>query len=144
MCRWTGAEVCSKKTLVLLLKFYPQVYGFNLKRSKGAELRILIVFSYYVILGIGGLTSIIVSSRNLQGYSNARNIYFLCERNGIGAECDRSGFESYATDPGLATVGFILLHIYPAVNLVYVIHIADLKNLKQRCAPCCKYEGCCC
>jgi len=120
------------------------VYGFNLKRSKGAELRILIVFSYYAILGIGGLTSIIVSSRNLQGYSNARDIYFLCERNGIGAECDRSGFESYITDSGLMTVGSILVHIYPAVNLVYVIHIADLKNLKQRCTPCCKYEGCCC
>jgi len=98
----------------LHLKLYPQVYGFNLKRSKGAELRILIVFSYYAILGIGGLTSIIVSSRNLQGYSNARNIYFLCERNGIGAECDRSGFESYITDSGLMTVGSILLHISSA------------------------------
>ena len=123
--------------LYLQLKFYPQVYGFNLKRSKGAELRILIVFSYYAILGISGLTAITASSRNLSGYYNARNTYFLCERNGIGAECDRSGFESYI-NPGLAIVGFILVDIYPAVNLVYVIHIADLKNLKQRCAPCCK------
>jgi len=88
-------------------------------------LRILIVFSYYAILGISGLTSIIVSSRNLQGFSNARNIYFLCERNGIGAECDRSGFESY-TNPGLFILSSILGSIYPAVNLVYVIHIADL------------------
>jgi len=119
------------------------MYGFNLKRSRGAELRILIVFSYYSVLGISALTTIIASSRNLQGFSDARNIYFLCERNGIGAECDRSGFESY-TNPGLLIVRTILLYIYPAVNLVYVIHMTDLKNLKQRCAPCCKYEGCCC
>ena len=116
------------------------MYGFNLKRSKGVELRILIVFSYYAILGISALTAFIVSSRNLQGYSNARNIYFLCKRNGIGAECDRSGFENYISR-GLAIVGFILVDIYPAVNLVYVIHIADLKNLKQTCAHICKYKG---
>ena len=171
LCRWTGAEVYSSKELLLAqsqtqfsiqnsynsyskyiwrwqlhylcLKFYLQVYGFDLKRSKGAELRILIVFSYYAILGISGLTSIIVSSRNLQGFSNARNIYFLCERNGTGAECDRSGFESY-TNPGLFILSSILGYIYPAVNLVYVIHIADLKSLKQGCAACCKYKGCCC
>ena len=170
LCRWTGAEVYSSKEflltqsqtqfsiqnsynsyskyiwrwqLYLCLKFYLQVYGFNLKRSKGAELRILIVFSYYAILGISGLTAIIVSSRNLQGFSNARNIYFLCERNGTGAECDRSGFESY-TNPGLFILSSILGYIYPAVNLVYVIHIADLKSLKQGCAACCKYKGCCC
>ena len=128
-------------TIIFMFKILSSGVWIQSKEIKG--LRILIVFSYYAILGIGGLTSI-VSSRNLQGFSNAHNIYFLCERNGIGAECDRSGFESYTTDLGLMTVGSILLHIYPAVNHVYVIHIADLKNLKQRCAPCCKYEGCCC
>jgi len=100
-------------------------------------LRVLIVFSYYAIVGVSAQTALCISSRSLQGYSNALDAYFLCERNGIGAECDRSGFESF-TNPALVTIGYTLIGIYPAVNLVYVIHIADLKNLKQRCALCCK------
>jgi len=100
-------------------------------------LRVLIVFSYYAILGVSALTALCISSRSLQGYSIALDAYFLCERNGTGAECDRSGFESF-TNPALVTIGYILVGIYPAVNLVYVIHIADLKDLKQRCALCCK------
>ena len=117
-----------------------QVYGFNLKRSKGAELRVLIVFSYYAILGISALTAFTISSRDLPGYSSALHLYLLCERNGIGTECDRSGFESF-TNPALVTVGYVLVGIYPAVNLVYVIHLRDIKNLKEnlkeKCTPCC-------
>jgi len=129
-----------KMTITLFMfKILSSGVWIQSKEIKGSRIAdfILIVFSYYAILGISGLTSIIVSSRNLQGFSNARNIYFLCERNGTGAECDRSGFESY-TNPGLFILSSILGYIYPAVNLVYVIHIADLKNLKQRCAACCK------
>ena len=130
--------VCTDSSLKMIITLnILQVYGFNLKRSKGAELRVLIVFSYYAILGISGLTAFTLSSRNLLGYSSALHLYFLCERNGIGTECDRSGFESF-TNPALVTVGHFLLGIYPAVNLVYVIHLADLKDLKQKCAPCCK------
>jgi len=91
-------------------------------------LRVLIVFSYYAILSVSVLTAFCISPRSLQGYFNALDAYFLCERNGTGAECDRSGFESFR-NPALVTIGNILVGIYPAVNLVYVIHIADLKDL---------------
>jgi len=84
------------------------IQSFNLKRPKGAELRVLIVFSYYAILGVSILTAFCISSRSLQGYSNALHAYFLCERNGTGAECDRSGFESF-TNPALVTIGNILV-----------------------------------
>ena len=95
-------------------------------------MRILIVFCYYGILGIGALTAFNVTSHKLQEFSNALDAYFLCERGGIGNSCDRSGFESL-TNPTLVTIGFILIGIYPAINLVYVIHSADLKSLKQKC-----------
>ena len=108
------------------------MYGFKLQRSKGAELRILIVFCYYAILGIAALTAFNVTSHKLQGFSNALDAYFLCERGGIESKCDRSGFERL-TNPTLVTIAFILIGLYPAINLVYVIHSADLKSLKQKC-----------
>ena len=110
---------------------YRKVYGFKLRRSKGAEVRILIVFCYYTIVGTSTLTAFSVISHKLQEFSNALDAYFLCERGGIGNKCDRSGFESL-TNPTLQTIAFILVGIYPAINLVYVIHIADLRNLKQK------------
>ena len=90
------------------------------------------MFCYYAILGIGALTAFNVSSRQLQEFSNELDAYFLCERGGTGNNCDRSGFERL-TNPALVTIGFILVGIYPAINLVYVIHSADLKSLKQKC-----------
>ena len=57
---------------------------------------------------------------------------FSVREGGIENKCDQSGFESL-TNPALVTVGYSLIEIYPAVNLVYVIHIADLKSLKQKC-----------
>ena len=106
------------------------MYGFKVQRSKGAEVRILIVFCYYAILGVCALTSLNVSSRQLQEFSSELDAYF-CERGGIGNNCDRSGFESLS-NPALVTIGYILVGIYPAINLVYVIHFADLKSLKQK------------
>ena len=108
------------------------MFGFKLQRSKGAEVRILIVFCYYAILGIFVIAVFNVASRQLREFSSALDAYFLCERGGIGNNCDRSGFESF-TNPALVTITYSLCGIYPAVNLVYVIHIADLKSLKQKC-----------
>ena len=47
-------------------------------------------------------------------------------------KCDRSEFESL-TNPALVTLAYCFVAIFPAVNLVYVIHINDLKSLKQKC-----------
>ena len=94
-------------------------------------MRILIVFCYYTIVGSSALIAFNVTSQKLQKFSNEVDAYFLCERGGIGNKCDRSGFESL-TNPALQTIAFILVGIYPAINLVYVIHIADLKNLKPK------------
>lgn len=89
------------------------------------------MFCYYAILGIIGVTGFNASSLELRNFSSELDAYFLCEREGTGQICDRSGFESL-TDPALQTIAFILVGIYPAINLVYVIHIADLKSLKQK------------
>ena len=114
------------------------MYGFKLQKSKGAEVRILIVFCYYVIVGASALIAFNVTSQKLQSFSSELDAYFLCEREGTGQICDRSGFESL-TDPALQTIAFILVGIYPAINLVYVIHIADLKSLKQKI--CCLFKS---
>ena len=90
------------------------------------------MFCYYAILGIIGVTGFNASSLELRNFSNELDAYFLCERGGIDNNCDRSGFESL-TNPALVTITYSIIEIYPAINLVYVIHIADLKSLKQKC-----------
>ena len=90
------------------------------------------MFCYYTILGIIGVTGFNASSLELRNFSSELDAYFLCERGGIDNNCDRSGFESL-TNPALVTITYSIIEIYPAINLVYVIHIADLKSLKQKC-----------
>ena len=96
-------------------------------------MRILIVFCYYTIVGASALIAFNVTSHKLQKFSNEVDAYFCCERGGIGNNCHvyQRRFESL-TNPALQTIAFILVGMYPAINLVYVIHIADLKNLKQK------------
>ena len=119
---------------LLCLHFYDhgtpiQSYGFKLKKSKGAEIRVLIVFCYCTVFGIGALTALNRASYVLQEYSDELNAYFVCESVGTTSSsmCDRSGFERL-NNPELATIGYFLFGVYPVVNLVYVIHISALKR----------------
>ena len=115
--------------MVLLL----QSYGFKLKKSKGAEIRVLIVFCYNMALGLCAQTYFSRASKMIPELFDELEEYFDCESVGTnGSTCDRSGFERL-TDPELATMGYFLVGVYPVVNLVYVIHIGDLRKwvLKQ-------------
>ncbi len=100
-------------------------------RMSTAEKKILIVFCYYILLGVIALTAFTLSVKDNEIVAHEYETYFLCESKGIDPnnpdECDRSGFEQYQTT-GLTVCGYILVGIFPAVNLIFVVNIKELKG----------------
>ena len=110
---------------------FPQQHGlFRIKRSKGldtAERKILIIFCYYVILGVIALTTFTLSTKNSESVANGIVGYFGCESSGPQTPCDRSGFEPQL-NPVLDCLSYILLGLFPAVNLVFAVNVKELKQ----------------
>jgi len=96
-----------------------------------AERKILIIFCYYVLLGVIALTSFTVFTRNGALFGDAVADYWQCEITGVDPEnsCDRlkDSFEAL-TYPGLTSVSYILLGIFPAVNLIFAVNIKEIKQ----------------
>ena len=100
-----------------------------------AERRILIIFCYYVLLGVIALTAFTYSIVNSNTLLDEYKKYFLCESKGIDSNnpegCDRSGFENNKI-PALTILSYILLGIFPAVNLIYAVNATELKQFCGR------------
>ncbi len=96
-----------------------------------AEKKILIVFCYYILLGVIALMAFTLAVKDDEIVAHEYETYFLCESKGIDPnnpeECDRSGFEQYLT-PGLMACAYILIGIFPALNLIFVVNIKELKE----------------
>ena len=93
-----------------------------------AERKLLIVFCYYVLLASVSLMAFTISTRNLTRLSQLVGEYFSCEINGHDASnpCSRSEFEALS-NAGLAGSAYILLGLFPIVNLLYAVNIQELK-----------------
>ena len=96
-----------------------------------AERKILIIFCYYVLLGVIALTTFTVTTRNGALFGDAVTDYWQCEITGLDPEnsCDRlrDSFEAL-TYPGLTSVSYILLGIFPAVNLIFAVNVKEIKQ----------------
>jgi len=97
------------------------------------EMKVLIILFYYILLGVCSLTTFSVTSRNMQLFTSGLVSYFLCESTGTndGKVCDRTAFEQFS-NPIPAALSFILLGLYPVVNLIYVVNIQELKQKGKR------------
>ena len=119
---------------------YPhlQQHGlFTMKVSKypfkvgAAERKILIILCYYVLLGVIALTAFTIFTRNSTQFSDAIAEYWLCESTGVNPEnsCDRlrESFQQLSY-PGLSAVSYVLLGIFPAVNLIFAVNVKEIKQ----------------
>ena len=113
---------------------FPQHQGlFRIKLSKGpfkidtAERKILIVFCYYVILGVIALTTFTINTKNSDRTTKEIVEYFGCESLGPEEPCDRSGFEAQL-HPVLDCLSYMLLGLFPAVNLIFAVNVKELKQ----------------
>ena len=90
--------------------------------------KILIILCYYVISTVLSLTSFTLDMRNSKPFAEQLRSYLVCEAAGHdpSAPCDQSGFEQLAY-PGVFIVAYALLSLFPAVNLVYAVNVAELR-----------------
>ena len=105
------------------------------RQSKGpmalgtAEIKVLIIFFYYLILGSIVLASIELSARKNNTAVTSLGLYFACESIAPG-NCERFRNDALQnTYRSLTNTSFILLALFPLVNLVYAINFSSLKNL---------------
>lgn len=114
---------------ICLFCFSLQVSGLQ-RKAKAVEVRVLIILCYFILLGVSALTTFSVSSQNIQHFTRELISYFLCESTGITNGkllCDRMAFEQFS-NPIPTALSFLLLGLYPVVNLIYVVHIQELKQ----------------
>ena len=101
-----------------------------------AERKILIIFCYYVLLATIALTAFTVTTRNVGQFAAAVADYWRCELTGVDSETPCNGLIASfrdLTNPVLTSFSYILLGIFPAVNLVFAVNISELKQKFKTC-----------
>lgn len=103
-----------------------------------AERKVLIVFCYYMVLAVVALTTFTISTRNDEVAIRIIAKHFICEQSGFDPEgsCDRSRVEEQG-NPVWTTMSYILLGIFPIVNLIYAVNIQELK---EHCLMCSSWK----
>jgi len=100
-------------------------------QGRSCRAKILIIFCCYVLLGVIGLTTFTITTQNATLLADAVADYWQCEITGVDPEnsCDRLRdlFEAL-TYPGLTSVTYFLLGIFPAVNLIFAVNIEEIKQ----------------
>ena len=97
-----------------------------------AEKKVLIVFLYYVLLGIVALASFGINIRTVNAFVSALSAYFACESTTPG-NCESSRNTALQnTFPGLTNTTYILLALFPLVNLVYAFNFNELKEILHK------------
>lgn len=94
-----------------------------------AERKILIIFCYYVLLGVIALITLTLATRNDNRLLEEIAAYFRCEFIGIDPQnpCDRSRYQELL-NPELNCISYVLLGIFPVVNLVFAVNVEELKQ----------------
>lgn len=101
-----------------------------------SEIKVLIVLCYYIILGVVVLTTFTIAMTDLKTFYHEIMKYFACERqpqfgnntnSTNSSTCDLERVERLI-NPIPTTFSFILIGIYPAVNLVYAWNLKELRE----------------
>ena len=111
----------------------------NIYKLGTAERKILIVSVYYIFLSVLALLTYSQATRDTEPFISELLSYFECERRGVNQNmpCDTSGFERFNSSFAiiLSVISFILIGLYPVLNLIFVIDFQELKNLLKRRLP---------
>lgn len=110
----------------------------SLFKFSSTEKKLLVIFFYYILLSVLALVGFTLSASTIENDTDAVIHYFTCEARGIDPDnpChkptanfkfgDLTSFSSY-----------ILLGLFPAVNLIYIVDVKELKtflsNIYSQC-----------
>ena len=102
-----------------------------------AERKILIVFVYYVFFAFLSMLTYSQLNRDSEPHARALLSYFECERNGYDPDnpCDTSGYERFIATTVLASIGYVLIGLYPLLNLVFVVNVQEFKQMLKKHFP---------
>ena len=106
-----------------------EVYAHIRKMLKlhSGEVKVLVISCYYAILALVFAATITLHKiQDLEQFISDITNYFLCEATGTLRECDKPSVDLYRR--GVSLVSFILIGLYPIVNLIYVLNIQELKQ----------------
>lgn len=102
-----------------------------------AEKKLLLIFFYYVLLAAIDLILFSVSIANLDEIRDAIFRNFACEavRTSTTQECPKQYKEIRISD-ALYIMTYLLLGLFPSVNLLFAINIHEVKAKFKRCFRC--------
>ena len=97
-----------------------------------AELKVLILFTYSVIFAVVGLIAFTIGAHDADIFVSELTTYFVCEAAGsTGSKVCEKNFSVWRAEI-MADLTWILLGLYPTVNLIYVVNVRDIKKIASR------------
>ena len=110
-----------------------------IRHNRTPEVKILFILCYFLGIGLFSIAIFSASFWNtVPKFRQNLSKYFLCETIGtIGNSCtdERSALDDAIVIQLLFDVAYILLGLFPAVNLIYAVNISDLKQKCRKYFP---------
>ena len=106
-----------------------KIHKIRVNLNWALELKVLIVLGYYVLLGSAVLTIFTIALVGVHEYFDKLTVLFECESglssNPAESSCNK---EQQELQPYPTTIGLLVLGLLPAVNLIYIVKIKELKS----------------
>lgn len=103
-------------------------------RLHSGEVKVLIISCYFTVFSVFIVTTFTLHKlQNLEQLLNDITNYFVCEATGTLRDCDKPSVELHRRIVSIVT--FVLIGLFPIVNMVYVLNIRELKQKISKCFP---------
>ena len=91
------------------------------------EMKVLLISCYFTIFSVFIITTFTLHKiQSLEQLISDITNYFACEATGMVKDCDKPSVELHRRIVSIVT--FMLIGLFPIVNLVYVLNIQELKQ----------------
>ena len=120
MIKYNYIDSCH--TLTLLQKCLKSMRS-NRSEANAAEIKILIIIVYYIILSLYALTMSVVTFFETDSFISEVKQYFLCEANGVTAAANCSKLPLYRFDSVSKVFATLLVGVYPVIFLIYIVQL---------------------
>ena len=99
--------------------------GNKIQLLSSAELKLLVVFFYYLFSGALQLTTFSISTTHIDHDVNALNTYFSCQKSGEDSSCSLN----LKQNRFWSLFALIVLLLFPAINLFFALKLNSAKRL---------------
>ena len=97
--------------------------GSNRSQANAAEIKILIIIVYYILLSLYALTMSVVTFFETDSFIAKVKQYYLCEAHGITASTNCSKMSLDQFDSVSKVFANVLVGVYPVIFLMYIVQL---------------------